>query len=263
MFDLDLYGAGLAVALGIAVAGWAVSFPQRDVSLIDSLWPLLFLVLLLVYVTLAPALGERALLLLFMVTLWAVRLSLFIALRRRGAPEDHRYQRLRANQEPGFRFKSLYMVFGLQAILAWILSLPLLGAALGPAPLGWLDYIAVGLWLTGFAFEAIGDHQLAAFKAAPASAGRVLDRGLWRYTRHPNYFGELCMWWGFYLLALAAGAWWSLVAPLLMTALLLRISGVALLESEITERRPAYRDYQLRTNTLLPGPRRRASTHRP
>jgi steroid 5-alpha reductase family enzyme len=247
MFDLDLYGAGLAVALAIAVAGWAVSIPQRDVSLIDSLWPLFFLALIVVYVTLAPALGERALLLLFMVTLWAVRLALFITLRHRGAPEDHRYQRLRADHEPGFRFKSLYMVFGLQAILAWILSLPLLGAALGPAPLGWLDSIAVGLWLTGFAFEAVGDHQIAAFKAAPASAGRVLDRGLWR---------------GLYLLALAAGAWWSLVSPLLMTALLLRVSGVPLLESEISGRRPAYRDYQRRTNALFPGPRRRASAQR-
>lgn len=259
MFDVDIYAAGLAVALALALATWLVSIPRRDVSIVDSMWSLFFLAMTLTYLTLAPVLAERAYLLLFVVTIWAVRLSLFITLRNRGHGEDRRYQAIRADNEPRFWLKSLYLIFGLQAVLAWIISLPLLGAVLGAAPLGWLDLLGAALWLCGFGFEAIGDQQLAAFKADPANAGKVMDRGLWRYTRHPNYFGEACLWWGYYLFALAAGAWWAIVAPLLVTWLLLRVSGVALLEKDIGERRPAYRDYILRTNAFLPGPPRRTA----
>jgi steroid 5-alpha reductase family enzyme len=254
MFDLGVYANGLAVALVLAVAAWIFGTARRDVSIVDSLWSIFFLAMTVTYLASAPALAERAYLLLFLVTVWAVRLSLFITLRNWGQPEDHRYQAIRADNEPGFWYKSLYIVFGLQAILAWIISLPLLGAVLGGAPLGWLDFFAVALWLVGFGFEALGDQQLARFKADPANRGKVLDSGLWRYTRHPNYFGEACMWWAFYLLALAAGAWWTIIGPVLMTFLLLRVSGVSLLEKDITERRPAYRDYIRRTNAFFPGP---------
>jgi steroid 5-alpha reductase family enzyme len=254
MFDLEVYAGGLAIALMLAAAAWLVSIGKRDVSLADRLWPLYFLALTVTYITLAPALPERAYLLLFLVTVWAVRLSLFITLRNWGAPEDRRYQAIRVDNEPGFWLKSLYMVFALQAILAWMISLPLLGAVLGAPPLGALDFAAVTLWLVGFGFEAIGDQQLAHFKADPTSQGKVLDTGLWRYTRHPNYFGEACIWWGYYLFAIAAGAWWTVIGPILMTFLLLRVSGVALLEQDIGERRPAYRDYTRRTNAFFPGP---------
>lgn len=254
MFDVDVYAAGLAVVLGIAVAAWLVSIPKRDVSFVDSLWSLFFLALTVTYISLAPALTERAYLLLFLVTVWAVRLSVFVTLRNLGQPEDRRYQAIRADNEPGFWLKSLYSVFGLQAILAWVISLPLLGVVLGGAPLGWLDFAAVALWLVGFGFEAIGDQQLARFKADPRNGGRVLDVGLWRYTRHPNYFGEACIWWAYYVFALAAGAWWTIIGPLLMTYLLLRVSGVSMLEQDIGERRPGYRDYIRRTNAFFPGP---------
>lgn len=254
MFDLGVYANGLTVALVLAVAAWIFGTARRDVSIVDSLWSIFFLAMTVTYLASAPALAERAYLLLFLVTVWAVRLSLFITLRNWGQPEDHRYQAIRADNEPGFWYKSLYIVFGLQAILAWIISLPLLGTVLGGAPLGWLDFFAVALWLVGFGFEALGDQQLARFKADPANRGKVLDSGLWRYTRHPNYFGEACMWWAFYLLALAAGAWWTIIGPVLMTFLLLRVSGVSLLEKDITERRPAYRDYIRRTNAFFPGP---------
>jgi len=253
MFDLGIYAAGLAVALGIAVALWLVSIAKRNVSIVDPVWSLFFLAMLLTYLVLAPGLAERAFLLLFIVTVWAVRLSLFIALRNWGEPEDRRYQKIRADNAPNFWLKSLYIVFGLQAILAWIISLPLLAVVLGGAPLGILDFLAVALWLVGFGFEALGDQQLQSFKADPANRGKVLDRGLWRYTRHPNYFGEACIWWAYYLLALATGGWWTVVSPLLMTFLLLRVSGVALLEKDIGERRPAYRDYIRRTNAFFPG----------
>jgi steroid 5-alpha reductase family enzyme len=256
MFDLAIYGDGLAVAMVIAIAGWLVSIPRRDVSIVDSLWSLLFLAMLVTYLLLAPTPADRGYLVLFVVTVWAVRLSVFVTMRNWGEAEDRRYAKLRAANDPGFTFKSLYIVFGVQAVLAWVISLPLHAAVLGTAPLGWIDYAAVMLWLAGFAFESIGDQQLASFKADPANQGKVLDRGLWRYTRHPNYFGEACIWWAFYLFALAAGAWWSIIGPLLMTYLLLRVSGVTLLESDITERRPAYRDYIARTNAFLPAPRK-------
>ena len=260
MFDLDTYGAGLAVALAIGVGAWLVSIPKRDVGIVDSLWSVFFLAMTLVYVTAAPSVVERAYLVLFLVTVWAVRLSVFITLRNWGEPEDRRYQEMRTDNEPRFWLKSLYLVFGLQAVLAWIISLPLLAAVLGGAPLGWLDVAAVALWLVGFGFEAIGDQQLASFKADPANKGEVLDRGLWRYTRHPNYFGEACIWWAFYLFALSAGAWWSIIGPIAVTFLLLRVSGVTLLEKDIKERRPAYRDYIERTNTFFPGlPKNRSS----
>lgn len=254
MFDLSIYASGLTVALSIALILWLVSLIRRDVSIVDPFWSLFFLAMTLTYFWLAPADSERALLVLFVVVIWSVRLAIFILLRNWGEGEDFRYQRIRAENEPGFWLKSLYIVFGLQAILAWIISMPLLAALLGTSPLGWLDLIAVSLWLIGFGFEAIGDHQLASFKANPDNKGRVLDTGLWRYTRHPNYFGEACIWWGFFVFALAAGAWWTIIAPILMTFLLLRVSGVALLEKDIGERRPAYAEYIRRTNAFFPGP---------
>jgi steroid 5-alpha reductase family enzyme len=254
VFDLNIYGAGLAVGLGIGIALWLVSIAKRNVSIVDPVWSLFFLAMTLTYLLLAPALVERAYLVLFVVTVWSVRLSLFILLRNWGEPEDRRYQQIRADNEPRFWLKSLYIVFGLQAILAWIISLPLLASILGGAPLNWIDFLAVALWLIGFGFEAIGDQQLSSFKADPANSGKVLDQGLWRYTRHPNYFGETCIWWAYFLFAVAAGGWWTVLSPILMTFLLLRVSGVTLLEKDIGERRPAYRDYIRRTNAFFPGP---------
>lgn len=150
-------------------------------------------------------------------------------------------------------------MFGLQAGLAWLISLPLYAAIASPVPLGWLDALGVSLVLAGIGIETLADLQLTRFRRDPANRGRVLDRGLWRYSRHPNYFGEACVWWGFGLLALAAGAVWALVSPALMTFLLLRVSGVVLLERDIAERRPAYRDYIARTSAFIPWPPRQAA----
>lgn len=256
VFDLHIYANGLVVALSIGVFAWLASLVRRDLGFVDALWPLLFLAMTSSYIALAPAVNERAYLLLFMVTVWAVRLALFVTLRGWGHAEDRHYQALRADNEPGFWLKSLYLPFGQQAIAAWVISLPLLGATLGGNLLGPLDFAAVALWLLGFGFEAVGDQQLARFRADPANSGGVLETGLWHYTRHPNYFGEACIWWAYYLFAAAAGAWWTVVGPILMTFLLLRVSGVALMERDIESRRPGYRDYMRRTNALIPGPRR-------
>jgi steroid 5-alpha reductase family enzyme len=254
MLELTSYLWGLAALLGLAVLGWAASVAKGDAGLVDSLWSLFFLLAALVYAATVPESGSRAALVLTLVALWAVRLSAHVTWRNWGQPEDRRYRAIRERNEPGFRWKSLYLVFGLQATLAWVLSVPLLAAIASPGPLNALDYAGVALWLSGMLFEAVGDWQLARFKARPENAGRVMDRGLWRYTRHPNYFGEACRWWGFFLIAAAGGGWWTVFAPVLMTYLLLRVSGVALLEQDIGERRPGYREYVARTNAFLPGP---------
>lgn len=254
MFDLTSFSYALGVLLAMGAVTWVVSLIKGDVSIVDSLWSLMFLGAALVYWTGAGEPTARAWLVIGLVTLWALRLAAYITWRNWGEDEDRRYQQIRERNEPGFAVKSLYLVFGLQAVIAWIVSLPLLAAIHGAAPLGWLDGLALGLFVLGFVFEAVGDWQLARFKGDPDNVGKVLDTGLWRYTRHPNYFGNACIWWGFFLFALAAGAWWSVLSPLAMTFLLLKVSGVSLLEEDISERRPAYRDYVRRTNAFIPGP---------
>jgi steroid 5-alpha reductase family enzyme len=256
----DSYLTALAVLLGLAVLGWLSSLYLRNVNLVDSLWSLFFLAAAVTYAVWLAEPTPRKTLILALVTIWALRLAGHLTLRNWGKPEDRRYQAIRARHSPGFAWKSLYLVFGLQAVLAWLISLPLLGAIASPAPLGWLDALGVSVVLLGLGIETLADLQLSRFRRDPGNRGRVLDQGLWRYSRHPNYFGEACVWWGFGMLAAAAGAWWALVSPLLMTFLLLKVSGVALLEHDIAERRPAYRDYVARTSSFVPWPpRRRAS----
>jgi steroid 5-alpha reductase family enzyme len=253
VFDWQSYWMALGVLFGMGLVTWVISVVKRDVGIVDTLWSLMFLAAALVFWQSDAAGGERATLVLGLVTLWALRLAGHIGWRNWGEGEDRRYQEIRARNEPGFAYKSLYLVFWLQAVIALIVALPLLAALQGDAPIGLLDYVGVGLFVLGFFFEAVGDWQLAAFKRDPDNKGKVLDTGLWRYTRHPNYFGNACIWWGFFAFGLAAGGWWAIVSPVLMTFLLLRVSGVALLEKDIAERRPAYRDYVQRTNAFLPG----------
>jgi steroid 5-alpha reductase family enzyme len=257
VLDTDTYAIGLAVSLLLAIGGWMESLRRGNVGVAAPLWPLSVLLMTLVYVLWAPAVGERSYLALFLVGVWAARLASFLLRRARGAPEDRRYGRLRLALGPAFRGESLYALFGQQAVLTWILSLPLLTAVVAPSPLNALDYAAVGLWLIGFFFETLGDQQMATFKEDPRNADQVMTQGLWRYSRHPNYFGELCIWWAYWLLALAGGAWWTLIAPLLMTFLLVRVTGIPLAEGQIERRRPGYDAYAARTSTLIPLPPRR------
>ena len=251
--DLQTYLLALALILGIGVVAWAVSVAIRNVAFVDSLWSLFFLVAALVFATAAWPLSARGLLVTVLVAIWALRLSIYITARNWGEPEDYRYQKIRANNEPGFAFKSLYIVFGLQGVLAWFVAMPLVPAIMNPGEIGVLEMVAAALWLTGFVFEAGGDYQLAKFKREPSNRGRVLNTGLWRFTRHPNYFGDFCVWWAFYLFAVAAGGWWTVLSPILMSLLLLKVSGVALLEKTISKRRPEYADYIRRTNAFFPG----------
>ncbi|MCU0988850.1 MAG: DUF1295 domain-containing protein [Xanthomonadales bacterium] len=262
--DIGAWLIALAAILLAAAAAWVVSVIRRDVSIVDSLWSLLILLGLVAYIVASGAGAARAWLVTALVAAWALRLSLHITVRNHGEPEDRRYQAIRRNNEPHFWLKSLYLVFLLQGFLAWVVCLPAVaavGAQTPPGPLAssWgalLTGLGLALWLVGMFFEVVGDWQLARFRRDRKTADAVLDTGLWRYTRHPNYFGEALLWWGIYLVALSAGAWWAVVSPLLLTFLLLRVSGVALLEKDISQRRPAYREYVRRTNAFFPGPPR-------
>ena len=256
MIDWSAFIWSGASLLLVAAVFWLISLIRNDVSIVDSLWSLMFLLVTLVYVSLVDDGGPRANLIVALVALWAIRLSVYITWRNHGQPEDYRYQEIRANNEPFFRYKSLYIVFVLQAVLAWVISMPLAAAISGQSAIGFLDYAGVALFAVGLTFEALGDFQLSRFRRDPANAGKVLDTGLWRFSRHPNYFGNFTLWWGFYLVALSAGGWWTVISPLLMSILLLKVSGVALLEKDISVRRPQYENYILHTNAFFPGLRR-------
>ncbi len=253
MIDWTAFTYAGAALLLVAVVFWFISLLRNDVSIVDSLWSLMFLVVALVYAAMSEPGGPREVLIQVLVAVWALRLSGYITWRNRGEAEDFRYQEIRANNEPGFRYKSLYIVFILQAMLAWVISLPLATAISGQTEVGLLDYVGVAVFFVGLFFEAVGDLQLSRFRREPANKGKVLDTGLWRYSRHPNYFGNFTIWWGIYLVALSAGGWWTIVSPLLMTFLLLKVSGVALLEKDISDRRPKYEQYIRRTNAFFPG----------
>lgn len=254
MSTATLWLSALPFMAVLALVAWAVATARSNVGLVDIFWSLFLLLAAAVYVFFSQDPGARALLTLALVAAWSLRLAGYLAVRNWNAPEDHRYRAIRARNEPGFAWKSLYIVFGLQAVLAWLVAAPLAAAIGATGPLGAFDVAGAVLVIFGIAWETIGDTQLARFKADAANARQVMDRGLWRYSRHPNYFGEFCVWWGFFAIALGVGAWWTVLSPLLMSVLLLRVSGVTLLEKDIGERRPAYRDYIARTNAFFPGP---------
>lgn len=252
-----------AVTAAAMLAVWAVSVRQRDASIVDVVWGPAFAGVAWTSLAVAGP-SPRGILLAVLASLWGARLAVHLDLRRRGQGEDRRYAAMRAAHGPRFPLVSLFTVFLLQAALVLIVSLPLqAGAALGArAPLGLLDAAGVALFAAGLAVEACADAQLAAFLADPRSRGRVMDRGLWRWSRHPNYFGDSVVWWGLGLVGAAAGAPWALAGPAVMTLLLLRVSGVTLLESTIGTRRPGYADYVARTSAFVPWPPRSPSTRR-
>ncbi|MDQ6684654.1 MAG: DUF1295 domain-containing protein [Pseudomonadota bacterium] len=252
---------GLSAALVVAASTWLASLKQHDVSLVDRVWAFIVVAPAAVYAWTLPWQGPRPTAMAVLLLLWAVRLSAYISWRNWGHGEDRRYQAIRARNEPHFAWKSFYLVFVLQAALGWLVSMPFLAAMAGSTAQAarWnsVDSVGATLVIVGLVFETLGDQQLASFKRDPANRGQVMDRGVWRYSRHPNYFGEFCVWWGFFVMALHVGGWWSVLSPLLMSVLLLKVSGVGLLEKDIGERRPAYRDYVRRTNAFFPGPPRR------
>lgn len=235
---------------------WLLSLALRDASIVDVFWGLGFVsVYWLGSMLVTHPLAPRQWLVGALVTIWGVRLAVHILRRNWGQGEDFRYARWRQEAGRSWWWRSYFKVFLLQGSILWLVSMPLLAVlADGDAlSLGFLDALAVLAWAVGFFFEAGGDWQLSRFKADPANAGRLMTGGLWRYTRHPNYFGDALQWWGFYLFALASGAWWTIFSPALMTYLLYRVSGVAMLERTLRETKPGYAAYLARTNAFIPG----------
>ena len=252
---------GTAAMVGaLMLALWLASLALRDASLVDRFWGLGFaLVAAAVFPVAAGPIGRRVLL-LALAGVWGLRLAWHITRRNWGQGEDVRYQKMRASWGARFWWVSLLTVFVLQGALMWLVALPLQVGQASPTPdrLTWVDAAGAIVSLVGFGFEAIGDAQLRAFKADPANRGRVMDRGLWRYTRHPNYFGDALLWWGIFLVAShTRQGWWTVLSPLIMTFLLTRISGVPMLERQLRKTRPGYDEYCRRTSAFFPLPPRR------
>jgi steroid 5-alpha reductase family enzyme len=247
-----------AAAIGVLmVVVWLVSVRVRDASIVDIVWGTGFVVVAATSALVGEGVASRRYLLFALVAVWGLRLTGYLAWRNLGHGEDYRYVAMRKHWGRRFWWVSFFQVFALQGVLMWIVSLPvqLAASADEPAGFGLLALAGVALWHVGFLFETVGDAQLAGFKADPANAGKVMDRGLWRYTRHPNYFGDFCVWWGLFLVAAETGPGrWGVVGPAVMTVLLLRVSGVAMLERTIGKRRPGYADYAARTSAFFPRP---------
>jgi steroid 5-alpha reductase family enzyme len=245
-----------AIILALISALWLLSLALKNSSIIDIFWGMGFVITFWAGAFLVSAeLSARAILLGLIVTIWGLRLSVHIYVRNHGHEEDFRYAKWREAAGRAWWWRSFFQVFALQGVLMWIISLPLLATEIAssfPAALSVYDLIAIILWLTGFAFEAGGDYQLARFKADPANTGKILITGFWSVTRHPNYFGDAAQWWSFYLLALLSGGWWTIICPLIMTYLLRNISGVAMLEKALKDTKPGYAQYMLNTPAFFP-----------
>ena len=236
----------------LAIFGWSLSLKDNNVTVVDSLWAMFFLIATAMTFVLQTTPSQRAYLILCLVVIWSLRLSTYLHLRNHQKPEDLRYQAIRARNQPNFKYKSIYLVFLLQAFLAWFISLPLNLASQSSSNLNIFDALGIVFWIIGMCFQVVGDSQLSQFKSHPENKGKVLNTGVWRYTRHPNYFGEACIWLGYGFIAVGAGAWWAMISPIFMIYLLIKVTGVKLLEADIADRRPGYSIYVKQTNTFIP-----------
>ncbi len=267
---MDLYLINLGAVAALMLTLWVISVAIHDASIVDPFWGVAFVVIAWTqfatwFFLSGPACDtspcrsftDIGALLPVLVTIWGLRLSIHLGRRNLGKGEDFRYQAMRRRFGHRFPLISLFIVFLLQAGLAWVVSLPVQAGIQGSAGASLASPLVIaGVvgWAIGLAFESVGDFQLARFKRDPASEGQVLDKGLWRYTRHPNYFGDFLVWWGLFLIAAATGAWWTVIGPVLMSILLVRVSGAGLLEKTIGERRPGYAEYVRRTSGFIPRP---------
>jgi steroid 5-alpha reductase family enzyme len=247
--------ATLGAVLLVMGALWLASLRLKDSSIVDLFWGLGFVLVAWLSLSLHGP-SPRGWLVCALVTVWGVRLSAYLTWRNHGRGEDPRYAAMRAKAGPAWPLRSLLVVFGLQGVLLWLISMPVQLAIRSLGALTWLDGISAALVLVGVTFETVGDLQLARFKASPANKGQLITTGLWRYTRHPNYFGDAVTWWGLAGFGLACGAWPTLLSAGLMTFLLVRVSGVPMLESAM-KHRPGYAEYVARTSAFIPMPPRR------
>jgi len=254
---LDQVWWPLAAMLSLAFGAWCVSLKLRDVSIVDSLWSIFFIVFTLLFAWRMGSDTTASFVLIALILLWGLRLSGYITMRNHGKGEDRRYQAIRARNQPNFEFKSLYLIFLLQMVLATVIVLPVVPILNGAQEANLLTYAGFAIAAFGALFETVADAQMARFKTTRTEQDTVMNRGLWRYSRHPNYFGEATFWWGLWIASAGMGGAWTLFSPLLMTWLLTRVSGVPLLEADLQQRSPAYREYLTTTPKFVPGRPRR------
>ena len=261
MESVWLFMINLGAVVLLMVIGWLISLKEDNVTLVDSLWGLGFILIAWLSLLFGGGNTLRGFLLTMLTTAWGLRLTVYLTRRNRGKGEDPRYASWRVKHGDRFRVVSFYKVFLIQALFMWVIALSLQYGIMAEAQvrLTGLDFAGLAVWGIGFGFETIGDRQLARFKSDPANQGKVMDRGLWAYTRHPNYFGEALIWWGIFFMVLSTpGAGWTVISPVVITVVLLKMTGVALTEKTILETRPHYRDYIERTSAFVPWfPKRR------
>ena len=255
MTFFDIYLQGLLLIVLFFTAVWLLSVFLKNASIVDIFWGLGYVVVSGFYFMATPEISTRKTIALILVTIWGLRLSIHIFLRNAGKPEDFRYQQFRKNYgEKRYWWFSYFQVFLLQGTLVWLISAPLLAISYytSESSFGILDIAGILVWLIGFTFEAGGDWQLKRFKAIPANKGRLLQTGFWKYTRHPNYFGDAAVWWGFAILSVASGSYIPVLSSVLMTWLIIKVSGVAMLERTLINTKPGFEEYVKRTSAFIP-----------
>ena len=250
-----LFSQAALIILVLVTLLWIWSIFIKNVSIVDIFWGLGFVIVNAFYVFMTDELNARKILILTLVSIWGLRLAIYLANRNIGKGEDFRYQEFRHNYGPKrYWWFSFFQTFLLQGVLIMIVSLPLLGinTSTSAGNLKVLDYIGILVWLIGFTFEAGGDFQLARFKRDFKNKGKVLNTGFWKYTRHPNYFGDSAVWWSYAIFSIAAGSYWHIIGSIIMTLLIIKISGLSLLEKTLKDTKPQYKDYIQKTNSFFP-----------
>ena len=226
---------------------------KKDNSIVDIAWGPGFILVSILTFSMSQKFMFRQILVLALVVLWGTRLALHITVRKRGRGEDFRYAQWRRDWGKWFFLRSLFQIFMLQGIILLVIAYPIIlinHSSRGGIII--LDIIGALVWLTGFSFEAIGDYQLLKFKRHPENKGKIITQGLWKYTRHPNYFGETLIWWGIFLIALSVrNGWTAVLSPLLITFLLLRVSGITMLEKKYTGNK-YFEEYARKTSPFIP-----------
>jgi len=258
MFPVMALGISLLAIMLTMTLVWLGTRKTNDVSIVDVFWGLGFVIVVGGCLVLAPSTDTRTLLLTSLISLWGLRLAWHLFRRWSShSEEDVRYAQMRANSKGDFAVQSLFKVFWLQAIILWIVAMPIQLAILNgqATPLGLLDILGILVFAIGFGLEVIADRQLRQFKKNPDNKGKVLRTGLWAWSRHPNYFGEAVLWWGLFLIACAVeGVIYTIISPILMTFLLVRVSGVRMLDGILKDTKPAYADYMASTSSFIPWP---------
>ena len=250
---LSLFLQASLIILVCVTLLWFWSIAIKNVSIIDIFWGFGFVIVNGVYFLSVENPSTRHILVLILVSIWGIRLTGYLGWRNIGKGEDYRYQEFRQRYGPErYWWFSYFQVFLLQGGLTLIISLPLLSIYANSRELNILDYVAIVVWIIGFMFEAGGDYQLAQFKKNPENKGKVLDTGFWKYTRHPNYFGDAAVWVAYALFCIASGSYWQVIGTVIMIFFLLKVSGVALLEENLTVTKPQYKAYIEKTNAFFP-----------